>query len=46
MMRWAPLIAKLMTPSTCVCIRADQGHGFMPSYVYRQLYEWYHKADW
>lgn len=25
---------------------ADQGHGFMPSYVYRQLYEWYHKADW
>ncbi|KFM25765.1 Translation initiation factor eIF-2B subunit beta, partial [Auxenochlorella protothecoides] len=24
----------------------DQGHGFMPSYVYRQLYEWYHKSDW
>ncbi|KDD76812.1 Initiation factor 2 [Helicosporidium sp. ATCC 50920] len=24
----------------------DQGHGFMPSYVYRQLFEWYHKADW
>lgn len=20
---------------------ADQGHGFMPSYVYRQLSEWY-----
>jgi translation initiation factor 2B subunit (eIF-2B alpha/beta/delta family) len=23
----------------------DQGHGFMPSYVYRQLTEFYHRQD-
>ena len=24
---------------------ADHGHGFMPSYVYRQLTEFYHRQD-
>ena len=37
-----PLIHPPPPHPTCAC-PADQGHGFMPSYVYRQCNEFYHR---
>jgi hypothetical protein len=35
-----------MRPVAVPAAAADHGHGFMPSYVYRQLSEFYHRQDY